>query len=548
LSLALLWSGTSFAAIDKCHKRIQGEGAKLQKFIYSAVQKCADAIRKEKAAGVVKGGTDCSSGKACLVNAAIFCEKQLAAVYDAANRKPYKSKIELFRATLEKSSATDECTDDDLRILQGMGHQLSGTVNLATAPPVSGPCDFNGDGIADTNCRLTFLIDWLTYAIEDATIRQLQAQNPDLFALLKEAIDATSANPSKPQTNCTDQTNRGYRPNLCKFGPQCLATSCNLSASSQAVLQAPGLVPFPPGLPPIPLTGSVPLQICRPGPGGVAPSTQRGLGAEFHAQNDVLYLLGGAGNSVQAPPPYPGLLGTLVQGICVTIVGQQGWCDCGNLGVKKDATTCQDRVGASDLSAGGPSGQPTDECGVASNKWVADKAFKSNSHASTLTISPGGSSTTGDCVNLVSLQFTLVPNDPSPPDPSPSPKGADGIVCTADDLASPLPTFTIPVTTGTVTAQLKDAIVYGGTCTAGTNPPCLQNVDCAPSNGTCNTSTLDVRDFTISVSGSAGTCGEYLSGDLSNLKFVTGAALADLVLGALPGSVDGWLTIELDCQ
>jgi hypothetical protein len=533
VSLALLWSGTSFAAIDKCQKRIQGEGAKLQKFIYSAVQKCADAIRKEKEKAALKGaGTDCGPGNACLANAAIFCEKQLAAVYDAANAKPNKSKIELFRATLEKSSAANECTDDDLRILQGMGHQLSGTVNLATAPPVSGSCDFNSDGKADTNCRLTFLIDWLTYAIEEATIRQLQAQTPDLLALLGEAIDATSVNPSKPQTDCTNPGNPGYRPNLCKFGPQCLATSCSLSPSSQATLGVPGFgAPFV-----IPLTGSVPVQVCRPGPGGVAPSTQRGLGAEFHAQNNVLYLVGGAGNSVQAPPPYPGLLNTLAQGICVTIVGQQGWCDCGNLGVAYNATTCHDRVGASDLSASGPFNQTTDECGVPSGSWVSDSSYPANLHAPTLTITPSGSSTAGHCVDLVSLQFTILASNAE--------KGADGIACTADDTASPLATFTIPVTTGTVTAQLRDAIVQPGTCTGGSS--CLQDADC-PTGETCDAGALNVQDVTIPVSGSVGTCGQYLSGDLSNLKFVTGAALADLPITGF-GSLDGYLTIELDCQ
>jgi hypothetical protein len=271
----------------------------------------------------------------------------------------------------------------------------------------------------------------------------------------------------------------------------------------------------------------------------VAPSTQRGLGAEFHAQNNVLYLLGGAGNSVQAPPPYPPPLNLLVQGICVTIVGQQGWCDCGNLGVAYNATTCHDRVGASDLSASGPFNQTTDECGVSSGSWVSDSSYPSNLHAPTLTITPSGSSTAGHCVDLVSLQFTILTNN--------SEKGADNIACTADDTASPLATFTIPVTTGTVTAQLRDAIAQPGTCTAGTSPPCLQDADCAPSNGTCDTSALDVQDFSIPVSGSAGTCGQYLSGDLSNLKFVTGAALADVPLTGF-GSLDGYLTIELDCQ
>lgn len=544
LALAsLAWSSASFAAIDKCQKRIQGEGAKLQKFIYSAVQKCADAIRKEKAQAALKGvGLDCGTGNKCLANAAIFCEKQLAGVYDAANVKPNKSKIELFRSSLEKSSATNECTDSDLRILEGMGHQLSGIVNLATAPPTSGTCDFNSDLQADTDCRLKFLTDWLIYAIEDSAIRQLQAQTPDLMALLKEAIDAPSVNPSKPQTDCTNPANPGYRPNLCKFGPQCFAASCSLSTSSQASLQAPGLVPYPPGLSAISLQGSVPVQICRPGPGAVPPAVQRGLGDEFQAQNDILYLVGGAGNSVQAPPPYPSPLNLFVKAVCVSIVGQQGWCDCSvsGLGVHKDATVCHDRVGASDLSSNGPFNQTTDECGVASGTWVADLTFPANSHAPGLTITPSGSSAPGDCVDLVSLQFTLLTQDAE--------KGSDSVACTPDDTASPLATFTVPLTTGTVTAQLKDGIVTAGSCTLGTNPPCLQDADCQPSSGICDTSALNVQDFNIPVTGSKGTCSEYLVANLSNVMLVTGAALADLAITGFPASLDGWLTIQLDCQ
>jgi hypothetical protein len=545
LSLALLWSGTSFAAIDKCQKRIQGEGAKLQKFIYSAVQKCADAIRKEKAAGAVKGGTDCSSGKACLANAAIFCEKQLAAVYDAANAKPDKSKIELFRATLEKSSATNECTDDDLRILQGMGHQLSGTANLATAPPVSGSCDFNGDGKVDTNCRLTFLIDWLTYAIEDATIRQLQAQTPDLLALLKEAIDA-SVDPvsGKRATDCTGSPPPGteYRPNLCRFGPQCFTSACTLSVNSQAELQAPAVWPLlNSGNPfdPIDLAGSVPVQICRPGP---TVSVQRGLGGEFHAQPDVLYIVGGPANSVAASS-IPLGLSTFFQAACISVVGQQGWCDCSSsgLGVAKNATVCADRSGACDLSANPTNPTCTaisDECGVPIGDWVADSQslLSWNFHAPTFTISTSGSSQPGDCVDLVTLQFTVLTSGD---------KGADGIACTADDTAAPLATLTVPLTTGTVNADLRDAIYALGQC-AGDGSLCIRNADCGV-NGPCNSPAPDVRDVLTTVIGSKGTCNEYRAANLSNLKLVTGVALADLsVLPSL--SVDGWLTVQLDCQ
>ena len=550
---ALLASSTSFAAIDKCQKRIQGEGAKLQKFIYSAVQKCADAIRKEKALGALKQGTGCGSNQACLANAAAICEKLLADVYDAANLKPNKSKIELFRATLEKSSSTNECTDADLRILEGMGHQLSGNVTLATAPPTGSSCDFNGDGKADTDCRLTFLIDWLLYAIEDSVIRQLQAQTPDLFALLKEAIDATSSNPAKPQTDCSNSASPGYRPNLCRFGVQCFTASCNLSAASNATLQAPALSLNAP----ISLQGALPVQVCRPGlpVSPQQPGLQLGLGSEFHAVNglnNALYLIGGGANSVRAPGPYPPPLNFFVTDVCVSVVGQQGWCDCGspNLGVAKDATVCHDRVGDQDLSPpSGPTGQTTDECGVASSQWVPDSTFPaSNSHAPSLTITPSSSSssTAGDCVNLVTLQFTLLTDV--------SQRGADGIGCTPDDTASPLASFTVPLTTGMVTTKLMDAIKTAGTCTGGQNPPCLRDADCAQTNsGSCDPSTLDVQDVVTSVTGSTGTCAEYMSGNLSNLKFVSGAALADLQVQinpppAPPSSLDGLLTVELDCQ
>jgi hypothetical protein len=537
----LAGSGTSYAAIDKCQKRIQGEGAKLQKFIYGALQKCADAIRKEKAAGVVKGGTDCSPGKACLANAAAFCEKQLATVYDAANAKPNKSKFDLFRATLEKSSSTNECTDSDLRLLEGMGHQLSGGgngVSLATAPPVSGTCDFDSDGKADTNCRLKFLTDWLMFAIEDAVIKQLMAQTPDLMALLKEAIEATSANPAKPATDCTNSSSPGYRPNLCRFGVQCFTAVCQLDGTSNASLQVPALFP----LPAIPLLGSLSTAVCRAG--GTA-TNQLGLGAEFGTNPNTLYLINSAARSIRVgtiPPPLDGFFSA----VCVDVLASEGWCDCSGQGVNVNASVCQDRIGRCDASANAsclPGSGTTDECGVPDTEFVPDSMFpNSNQHSDEPTITPGGSSTAGDCVDFVTMQFKLLQSGQ---------QGSDGIPCTDDDTAGPLASFTGPLTTGTVNVTLEDLIQASGQCTAGTNPPCLTNADCPPGSGTCDTSGMNIIVSTASVTGAkpANACAKYTGGNLSGLKLVTGLALADLAIGPpLNTSLDGTLTVELVCQ
>lgn len=537
-AVALLIASSSDAAIDKCQKRIQGEGAKLQKFVYGALQKCADAIRKEVAAGAVKGGTDCSSGKACLANAAAFCEKQLAGVYDAANAKPFKSKFDLFRAALEKSSAANECTDADFRLLEGMNHQLSGTVPLATAPPASGTCDFNSDGKADTNCRLKFVTDWLMFAIEDAAIKQLMAQTPDLMALLKEAIDAPSANPAKPTTDCINPADPGYRPNLCRFGVQCYTAVCNLANTSNATLNVPALSGSPMN---IGLVGSVATQVCRPGPNV---TTQQGLGNEFGVNPNTLYLINSSARTIRASTiPFP--LSALFSAVCVDVLSSEGWCDCSGQNVDVDATVCQDRIGGCDASANPnclPGSAATDECGASSTTFVPDATFPaSNSHSSEVRITPGGSSVAGDCVDFVTMQFKLLQSGQL---------GPDGIPCTDDDTVGPLASFTGPLTTGAVTVQLKDLIQSAGQCIndSGT-PPCLTNADCT--NPPCDTSALTIQDASATVTGAKPTnaCAKYTGGNLNGLKFVTGLALADLAIGPpLNTSLDGTLTVELVCQ
>lgn len=272
-AILLLWQGTSFAALDKCQKRIQIEGAKLQKFIYTAVQKCADAIRKEQVLGATKGGTDCAPGMACLANAVKLCEAQLATVYDATNAKPGKSKIDLFRAAMEKArtpsgTGARECEDADLAIFSGMGHLQSGSelgtpsIALPLAPPrTAASIDSNADGKADSNSGSKFLTDFLIYSIENLAIKQAIQQTPDLITLVQSAVEADvapqvcaggvnaglpcSLNVDCPTSTCKPRAKKAascspldaeesggfaYTPNLCRFGLQCRTATCNINS------------------------------------------------------------------------------------------------------------------------------------------------------------------------------------------------------------------------------------------------------------------------------------------------------------------------------
>jgi hypothetical protein len=361
------------------------------------------------------------------------------------------------------------------------------------------------------------------------------------MALLKEAIDAPSANPAKPATDCTNPADPGYRPNLCRFGVQCYTAVCNLAnTSSKATLNVPALV----GAMDIPLVGSVATQVCRPGPN--VTTQQQGLGNEFGVNPDTLYLINSSARTIRAGTIPPGFLSGIVKAVCVDVLSSQGWCDCSGQGVDVDATVCQDRIGGCDASANPnclPGSDAIDECGASSATFVPDSLFPaSNSHSSQPTITPGGSSVAGDCVNFVTMQFKLLTDDLQ--------KGPDGIPCTDDDTVGPLASFTGPLTTGTVTVQLKDLIESAGQCINDSGTPlCLTNADCT--NPPCDTSTVTIQDAIVTVTGAKPTnaCAKYTGGDLSGLKFVTGLALADLAIGPpLNTSLDGTLTVELICQ
>jgi hypothetical protein len=616
-AILLLWQGTSFAALDKCQKRIQIEGAKLQKFIYTAVQKCADAIRKETVLGAAKGGTDCGPGKACLANAVKLCEAQLAGVYDAANAKPGKSKIDLFRAAIEKArhpsgSGARECEDKDLAIFTGMGHLQSGSesgspsVALPLAPPrTTASTDSNGDGKADSNSGGKFVTDFLIFAIENLAIKQAIQQTPDLIALVQQAVEANSVNPAKKKANCApldtgESTTDAYTPNLCRFGLQCRTATCNIDSDgtcaigggpcdasqnvnigmgspsnpactsggtcipvhSKVTLDAPLLTflgaPFD-----IPISGNLQTEICRPGPtGGVcqtgggpceedsdctganAPPCNffpgQGLGAAFGAESNVLYLINSAAKGIRAPsPPIPGApFNTLINSVCVEIVQSQGWCDCGlSTGVRNSAEVCVDKDAMDTMGA-------NDECGAPKTEATPDSAFNHLDNGP-IKINPSGTSTTGDCVDLVTLQFKLITSSAD--------RGPDNLPCTDDDFVAPTATFTVPLTTGSATAKLYDVPSELGACSITTSTPCLIDANC-PTGETCDgTPTIDPVYTLGPVTGSkpmSNACARYNSGNLGGMALVSAAALAGLPLDLGSGEIplDGLLNFRLACK
>jgi hypothetical protein len=597
----VLSSSPSHAALDKCQKAIYGEGVKLQKFISTAVENCANAIRKEKVKGTVTTlGTNCGPGAGCMPTATAYCEKQLAGVYDALNAKPGKSKVDAFRGALEKTRYSPKippvkvCEDADLAVFSGMGHITSGTTTaLPIGPPaLAGPCtDSNLDGKFDLNCGGKFTIDWLLFALENAVIKQIVAQTPDLLSLFADAIgQGDTLNPKKFLTNCSpldagEEIDHVYQPNLCRFGVECRGATCQIDTAgtcstsltacdasapvcppgesciptnSKVQLQSPTLDYFLNlGPLPIPVFGSLNQEVCRAGPvSGVCKTGSTpvggcledgdcssgpcsffpglGLGAAFGSEPNVLYLIGSAAKGIKAPQPPINVIpfSTLVDSVCVDVIQAEGWCDCSGLGIHNDAEVCQDHIANDTVGL-------TDECTALQSEAEQDSVFASALNGP-LHVNISGSSVAGDCVDLVTLQFKIITTA--------SDRGPDGIACTDDDYVAPTATFTVPLTTGTATAKIKDALDNAGTCSVTTATKCMRSADC-PGVETCSTGAYS--DFQLGpVTGNGTSCANYQAGNLSGLSLVSAATLLNLEIDAGFGTqpVDGGLTFQLTCK
>ncbi|MBI3783075.1 MAG: hypothetical protein HY270_06720 [Deltaproteobacteria bacterium] len=623
--LLALSAGPSRADLYKCQNKLQIEGINLQKQMYGAVQKCADTIRQEKVKGTVStlGDTLCSGAAGCLAKAAAKCEGYLAKVYDVTSAKPGKSFVNKFRADIEKlrqpsGTGAKTCEDADLAVFTGLQHLTSGGAALSIAPPTSSaPVDLQpvpADGKADVNGGGKFMTDWLLFAIESQTIKQLQNQTPDLLSLFADAASATvdvPAPPAKGNTSCSpldpgEEATNVYRPNLCRFGVECKSATCSIDTAgictvnatppatacdtsnphgacnmadsciptkSQVTLQSPTLDNIIPlGPLPIPIFGAFTQEVCRPGPstgtcynggspggapcmedtdcpGSTAPCNMfpgLGAGAAFQAESNTLYLVGGPAKGLNAPqPPIPiSPFDTLVSAVCVDIVSAEGWCDCspGGLGVKNDATVCQDHIAATGISG------TQDGCGALKSDAKQDGFFPGTQNGP-YHVSVTGGSTPGDCIDLVTLQFKIIT--------SASDMGLDGLPCTDDDTVAPTASFTVPLTSGDATATIKDALIQKSCCNNNPSQACMQDADCT-SPGLCNAGVCGgppiVNDFSLGpVSGGhpMNACAKYRGGSLSGLKMVSAATILNLKLELTPGNpqpFDGALNFELSCK
>jgi len=125
-----------------------------------------------------------------------------------------------------------------------------------------------------------------------------------------------------------------------------------------------------------------------------------------------------------------------------------------------------------------------------------------------------------------------------------SPRGADAVACTADDLVQPGAPTTIVLSTGTTTSAIKDRLLTQGTCSGGSvnaGMNCATNLDC--NGGTCGGAVALPSPASHVRAGAPLSCGALDSGNLSGLSMVGGFGWLNGV-----GTGDQTATLTLDCD
>jgi hypothetical protein len=505
----LLNGGVAYAAtpdLRLCQAGIEKETIKFNAAVSKAISLCADAVRKEQ----VKDAASAAKVPPVIINtiatAAHLCEVKLAAVYDVTNAKPGKSAVDKFKANVDKLFTIPKC---DPTFLTKYGHLAS---------PTSAP------GAATQS----FLEDSLLSSSESAAINQAIAQIGDTMGLILAAQTAAdSKSPCTSSSNCaTDCTNNaalGFRPNLCAFNVECQEHACTLSGSSSTLASAGVL-----GTIPLSLTGRSLFGICILNHGGQAWGT-----------SGFQYTIGGPSKTLDPVSVGSGIT------VCVNTNRAEGWCDCTTpgAGLAKNTTICQDRI----VNFTG-SESTTDGCGSATSLATNDTQGFGETKIGDPLLTLGGSSTNGDCVNLFTTQFTIfgAPCTNLPGDPC----GPDHTVCTADDQVAPQAPATVPLTTGTASATVQEAVNNPGGCAgdAGTTS-CIEDRNCsacisglcpdgltactsdaacsAAPGGTCSVPAPTLVTITVGpVTGAKTNCTNYNASTMSGVSFV----------GAFPGA------------
>jgi len=140
----------------------------------------------------------------------------------------------------------------------------------------------------------------------------------------------------------------------------------------------------------------------------------------------------------------------------------------------------------------------------------------------------------GDCINLNTIQFKTLGNAGL--------FGPDATPCTADDLRPPAGAASVPFTTGTASAEVKNALQGPGGCSNNANHLCRENANCDtdgstnPATGTCGGATIIATQTVPALTGGPiADCDDLEASQLSGLQFVgafpalDGAGLGDVV-------------------
>jgi hypothetical protein len=543
-------TGTASADLATCQNDIDTQSLVLQSAIFKALQGCKNLILKEQVKNLAKAnsGSVANAAKACEAKLKVVYGAQVGAVASATSIGKFRAQCTKWRTGKCKTGGAPcttnsqcvgvgnvcltHCRDEDIASVSGHGHLLSGSAG--NAPPAVGDAG-------------KFMCDWATIAMEKIAIKQQLFLIPDTVNIISAAQGAspdhiaTNGKAAHKGTSCsstnTDPNLQEYRPNLCRFGVECRDHACSLAGTSQATLLSAPLEGLLGGPATLNLTGSVVIEFCQLGQATgtckdvphpvcqtdadcpVSPTNKcnmnrgEGEGSLFLAEPNIIYLINEPSKTIKVTIP-PALAG-LVAAVCVDNIRSEGWCDCtGSSGVLRNTDFCIDQ------SLNDNPGCVTDDCGSSCSAAVTSSLYPGTKNGA-LKITPSGAATAGTCLDLQTTQFTIIL--------ATSDFGVDTIACTGDDFGAPSAPAQLPITSGTATASIKDAVASPGTCNI--SGFCQVNADCAAN--LCSAAVAGI----CSVDGAACTGGPNLPGTcVSNQPCSGGPTLTDITVGPLTGA------------
>jgi hypothetical protein len=464
------------------------------------VKKCQVGL--EKAAAKWQSGLLSALGKCQdamrkdITKAAKTCEKGLAGAYG--------KNVDKFRAGAEKAA----CTGVEL---SSLGFLLSGPGGNP-APPQGGT-------------PIKFTEDYLLVKAENDSCNMELASAPLFSNLLMQAKDVAK---------CSGAGAATY-PKFCGFKCACSERVCvlgdSVTSTSETTLisYALGSVGVPLTIGPDPLTVSSVLGMCEPGP-------------DLALESGVVYIIAQQARTLGVIDFTDNVSGLYV---CSDTLRSSGFCDCsaGGAGLK-DITDCMDRTIPSSCT-----GSSNDACGSPCSAKLADPNYPGTFNGLP-NISATGATVPGDCVNMLTNQFTVLTG---PGTGGPATYGADGVPCTADDVGGLNSPTNVVLTTGVPTAKLFNYVdkTYG-VCTDSSK--CV-NV-CGDGSACVGTNFVVGPAQKVGVSGkrpAAGSypvatsvCGQYQQNHLKGLSL--SGAFPGAALGQGGGLGDDLSSFHLDCQ